>query len=174
MNTTNTNDGPPASGRFLILMRHAKSDWSDESLADHDRPLNGRGQRDAPRMANWLADIELLPDVIFSSSSVRTRQTVGLMTAQWTSEPEISFSESLYLSSPETIFQTILGNGGDAQRLMVVAHNPGMAHLVSHLSNQGVEMPTAAIAIFQLGDVVWSELDEGTLNLIHYMRPKAL
>ena len=58
------------TGRLLILMRHAKSDWSDSSLSDHDRPLNSRGQRDAPRMANWLAESDWIPDVVLSSDDV--------------------------------------------------------------------------------------------------------
>ena len=38
-------------GKQLLLIRHAKSDWGDFSLPDFDRPLNERGKRDAPEMA---------------------------------------------------------------------------------------------------------------------------
>jgi len=181
MTTEETAGDPSGDDRFLILMRHAKSDWSDESLSDHDRPLNGRGRRDAPRMAHWLADVDLIPDVILSSSSLRTRETVGLMTEAWSTEPEIFFNESLYLAAPGSILGCAQSDASDARRLMIVAHNPGMAHLVSSLSGQIVEMPTAAIAVFQFASIDWKDLQppssmsHGTsVKLVHYMRPKAL
>jgi phosphohistidine phosphatase len=172
---TNPSSDPRGQDRVLILMRHAKSDWNDESLSDHDRPLNERGQRDAPRMAQWIAENDLIPDVILSSSSVRTRETVGLMTDEWSIEPTISLSETLYLATPEAILRTVRSDACDARRLMVVAHNPGMAHLVSSLGDQIIEMPTAAIAVFQLSDLDWSEVQSSTpMRLVHFMRPKAL
>ena len=165
----------PSQHRFLILMRHAKSDWNDQSLSDHDRPLNHRGIRDAPRMAHWLADADLIPDVILSSSSVRTRETVALMVDQWSIEPTIAFSETLYLATPEAILKTVRSDACDARRLMVVAHNPGMTHLAGSFSDQIVDMPTSAIAVFQLPKIDWSELQSSTpMSLVHFMRPKAL
>ena len=161
--------------RILILMRHAKSDWGDESLSDHQRPLNHRGKRDAPRMATWLAEIDMVPDMILSSSSERTRETVALMTEQWSMEPTTSFSESLYLATPETILSTIRSDACDAIKLVVVAHNPGMAHLVSSLAEEFVEMPTAAVAIFKIPASDWSSLQTSTsMSLLQLMRPKAL
>lgn len=166
---------PAGQCRFLILMRHAKSDWGDESLSDHDRPLNERGRRDSRRMAQWLEATDMVPDLILSSSSVRTRETVGLMTDQWTIEPIVTYCQSLYLATPEAILSAVRSDACDAGKLMVVAHNPGITHLVSSLSGQIVEMPTAAIAVFQLSMVDWSELRPGTpMKLVHFMRPKAL
>ncbi len=144
-------------------------------LSDHDRRLNHRGQRDAPRMADWLAEVDLIPDMILSSSSARTRQTVTLMLKQWSTEPMVSFSESLYLATPSEILATVRSDACDARRLMVVAHNPGMTHLVSSLAGQGVDMPTAAIAVFHVCDSDWSRLQPATpTKLVHFMRPKAL
>ena len=102
------NDDPTATPtRTLIVMRHAKSDWGDESLSDHERPLNGRGKRDAPRMAQWLAEIDMTPDLILSSSSQRTRETVALMNQHWSTESPVSYDESLYLASPDAILYSI-------------------------------------------------------------------
>ena len=126
-------------------------------------------------MAQWLGEVDLVPDMILSSSSVRTRETTSLMADEWSSQPKISFSETLYLAAPDEMMQTVQSDGGDARRLMVLAHNPGMTHLVSSLSGQSVDMPTAAIAIFQLTLADWSDLQPGTpMRLVHYMRPKAL
>jgi phosphohistidine phosphatase len=126
-------------------------------------------------MAQWLAEVDAVPDMILSSTSVRTRETTALMLHEWSAEPAVSFSESLYLATPETILKTIRSDGCDARRLMVIAHNPGITQLVSSLAKQEVEMPTAAIAVFQLGPIDWSTLKAGTpMSLIHHMRPKAL
>jgi len=167
--------------RYLILMRHAKSDWGDESLSDHDRPLNRRGLRDAPNMARWLADLDLIPDMILCSSSVRTRETVDTMMDVWTTEPSrtaeptISFSEDLYHATPEEIIGAIRCDGGTSRRLLVVAHNPGMTSLVSHFAQRFTEMPTAAVAVFQTDCERWNDLQpEATMQMIEQMGPKGL
>lgn len=173
--------------RYLILMRHAKSDWGDESLSDHNRPLNRRGQRDAPMMARWLADSDLIPDTILISSSVRTRETVALMIETWTSEPSgtsepsetteprMSLTDDLYHASPEEIIGVIRCDGGQSRCLLVVAHNPGMTSLVSHFADRFTEMPTAAIAVFQTAGEQWNDLRPGKMmQLIEHVRPKGL
>ena len=173
--TIERSEDPNTETRFLILMRHAKSDWGDDTLSDHDRPLNPRGRRDAPRMAQWLSEVDMVPDLILSSASERTRETVSLMSGQWSTARTALFSETLYLATPESIIESINHDGGDASRLLVLAHNPGMAHLVSVLSNQFVDMPTAAIAIFQTQRTDWSDFQsDDSMSLVHYMRPKAL
>ena len=161
--------------RRLVLMRHAKSDWGDNSLSDHDRPLNRRGMADAPLMARWLAENDLIPDQILCSSAERTRETVELMVQVWPGELSSSAVDSLYLASPDTIVSMIRSGFSGAKTLMVVAHNPGMAYLASMLAGKGVDMPTAAIAVFGVSHSEWDDLDSETpLELTHFMRPKAL
>ena len=160
--------------RILIAMRHAKSDWSDGSLSDHDRPLNKRGCRDAPRMAHWLDDLSFVPDLILSSTSERTRQTAALMRQEWKRDPVVSYTPSLYLAGPDAITKAIRSDGCDAKRLMVLAHNPGIAHFVSVLAGQQLDMPTAAIAVFQVAAEDWSRFNSDDVALVQYMRPKAL
>lgn len=164
---------PPA--RRLLLMRHAKSDWADESLSDHDRPLNRRGQRDAPRMADWLQSTDSIPDLILCSSAQRTQQTVALMNQRWATPAPVMVNNELYLASPETMFSNVRADGGDATTLLVVAHNPGIAQLVSLLSDQPTEMPTAAIAVFDIIVDRWDELSSpGQVEYSRWMKPKAL
>lgn len=161
--------------RRLVLMRHAKSDWGDNSLSDHDRPLNRRGMEDAPSMAQWIEENDLIPDQIICSSAKRTRETVELMLQVWAQEPTWSSEESLYLAAPDTIVSTIRSGFSGANTLMIVAHNPGMAYLASMLAGKGVDMPTAAIAVFEVTNAQWCDFDSGTaLQLTHFMRPKAL
>ncbi|QDT08152.1 SixA phosphatase family protein [Planctomycetes bacterium K23_9] len=159
----------------LILMRHAKSDWSDGSMSDHDRPLNQRGQRDTPRMAIWLAEQDCVPEGVLCSTAQRTRQTVQLLGDSWENDLPVSFCDSLYLGSPESIFQTICSEGGDAACLLVVAHNPGMSQLASAMANQALEMPTASVAVFEVDVESWQLFGADTsLQLVQFMRPKSL
>lgn len=169
------SDSSTLATRYLIVMRHAKSDWGDVALSDHERPLNERGSRDAPRMARWLHGIGMVPDLVLSSTSQRTRDTIDLMQQEWDRDVEVCCSDSLYLATPETILRTIQSDGCGVERLMVLAHNPGITHFVSKLAGQSIEMPTAAIAVFQVEKADWSELAMGgPTRLVHFMRPKAL
>ncbi|OUT60819.1 MAG: hypothetical protein CBB71_07360 [Rhodopirellula sp. TMED11] len=134
----------------LILMRHAKSDHSDGTLSDHQRPLNARGRGDCPPMANWLAENELQPDLVLSSNALRTQQTSELMANHWPDETRIIYLDELYLSSPETMLQCLQAHAGDALKVMILCHNPGVSILASQLAGQRIGMPTAAIAVFEV------------------------
>jgi phosphohistidine phosphatase len=138
----------------LALMRHAKSDWTDENLSDHDRPLNARGRRDAPEMARWLAEQRFLPEVILASTAVRVRETIDGLLSVWSHQPLVMFSQSLYLPTPTTImehvrYEAILTSGQRPKIILVVAHNPAMEQLVSNLAGAATRMPTAAVAVFE-------------------------
>jgi len=61
--------------KTLLVLRHAKSSWDDPALGDHERPLNKRGRRDAPRMGELVREYGLIPDVVISSDAVRARRT---------------------------------------------------------------------------------------------------
>ena len=138
----------------LALMRHAKSDWAEAGLSDHDRPLNARGRRDAPEMARWLADHDAVPAVILASTAKRVEETIERLIKHWRTLPLVIRSNSLYLASPNTILEHIRCEGIDADgkrptRMLVVGHNPGMEQLVTSLAAMDTVMPTAAIALFE-------------------------
>jgi phosphohistidine phosphatase len=176
-NTASVNE---SARKTLVLMRHAKSDWNDPSLSDHDRPLNRRGLRDAPVMAEWLAQAGHVPGLVLSSSAVRTRQTAAALREVW--EPDSSLGaiefntiEDLYLSPPSTIADTVCQLSGDHDVVMVIAHNPGISQLTGMLSGEEVEMPTAAIAVFRLVLSRWSDLTMDVVaDRIEFVWPKAL
>ena len=174
------DDRPPAEAtddriKRLVLMRHAKSDWGDESLSDHDRPLNERGRQSAPAMAGWLAEVNAIPDVVLSSSSERTSETLNLMLPVWNRQPRVELSESLYLAPAEEILEVIGRHAGDAIHLLVLGHNPGMAHLVSCLADKFIDMPTAAAAVFDVSLDDWqSGIRPDSAKLVQFMRPKAI
>lgn len=129
----------------VVLMRHAKSDWGDPRLADHDRPLNGRGTRDAPRMAARLAETGLLPDRILTSTAVRARLTADALSAAL--DVDVTLVPELYGASAETLFAHAAASRNHT--IVLVAHDPGMSELADELSSGGItHMPTAAIATF--------------------------
>lgn len=163
----------------ILLMRHAKSDHADATLADHDRVLAERGRRDTPTMATWLADQGRIPERILSSTSARTRETVAGMLSVWGESPEVVYVESLYLASAETLLWTAREQHADANSVMLLAHNPGISMLASTLAGAMLPMPTAAIAIFTIESESSAspirELDQRThVRLEHYVTPKSL
>ena len=161
--------------KTLLILRHAKSSWSDAGLRDHDRPLNPRGKRDAPRMGRLIAAEDLVPDLIVSSTAVRARTTAALAAAEFDEEVEIETTRDLYGAYPDEYIDVAEDRGGEAERLMVVGHNPGITALVTRLSGAVEYMPTAALAVVELNIADWSELgraEEG--RLVGFWRPKAL
>lgn len=138
----------------LTLLRHAKSDWGDASLADHDRPLNARGRRDAPAMAEHLAGLGDTPQRILSSTALRARTTAesfGL-----TLGVRVELDPELYLASAATLWAKAAAQG--ATSVMLVAHDPGLSDLASRLSAGDIEhMPTCAIARFTWELSSWPE-----------------
>ena len=148
----------------LIVMRHAKSSWSDASLDDHDRPLNKRGRRDAPRIAQELYDREWIPDQIRVSSSRRTLETLELMEAI-SRNSTIDVEPSLYHSNISTLLQAV-EKVEEGKTTMILSHNPGSEILVHQLSNRLEVMPTAAAALF--------EKEQGDWTFVDVLRPKEL
>lgn len=129
----------------LALVRHAKSDWGQPGLADHDRPLNERGQRDAPVMAERVAATGFRPARILSSTALRARTTAAAFGAALGVEVELD--EALYGAPAGVLLARATASG--ATSVMVVAHNPGMSDLAASLSGGGIaHMPTCAVARF--------------------------
>jgi len=166
--------------KTLLLLRHAKSSWEDRSLSDHDRPLNERGERDAPRMGQLLRDEGLWPDLILSSTARRARRTAELMVADpddGTSDDdtEIRYLSELYLADPEDCLAAVRRVGGEAQCVLVVGHNPGLEMLLQSLTDEWHRLPTAALARIDLPIDIWKDLEDlepGSGVLAGLWRPK--
>lgn len=135
----------------LLLLRHAKSAWDDPSHTDHERPLNARGRDAAPLMGRLLRDENLVPDLILSSDSTRTRETVALLSAAMAFSGRTEFLPSLYHASPATIL-AVLAQHDEADRILIVAHNPALQELASALIGTVTSFPTAALAAFDCKD----------------------
>lgn len=161
--------------KTLLILRHAKSSWDQPGLRDHDRPLNPRGRRDAPRMGRFLVERDLVPDRIVSSTAVRARATAELAAAEFDREVPIETTSDLYHASPDAYIDVVEAMGGAEERLMVVGHNPGITSLVWHLTGEGEYMPTAALAAVELDIEDWAELGSVPRGrLAGFWRPKGL
>jgi phosphohistidine phosphatase len=154
----------------LILVRHAKSDWSTPGAVDHDRPLNARGRRQAPLVGRWLASRRDLPQHVLCSDSTRTRETLALMLPELGTSPEVTFTPALYHAAPEVILDTLRRE--TAPVVMLVGHNPGIAAAATQLAHTApvhprfADYPTAATAVFDFTEETWAQIDwhRGTLR----------
>ena len=161
--------------KALLILRHAKSSWKDASLADHDRPLNKRGKRDAPRMGKLLQEQALVPDRIISSTAKRARNTAKAVAKACHCEDKVELTPEFYHAGPGSYLAVLQDVPNDNQRVMVVGHNPGMEALVAHLTGRMETMSTAALAHIELPIEKWADLDyEVQGELLHLWRPKAL
>ena len=159
----------------LLILRHAKSSWKQANLADHDRPLNKRGKRDAPRMGRLLANEEIIPDLIISSSAKRAQKTTKLVAEESGFEGEIIYERDLYAAWPEAYIETLSITPDKFDTVMVVGHNPGLEDLLEILTGEMERMPTAALALVSLPIDNWRDLSFETKGeLSNLWLPKEL
>ncbi len=173
--------------RQLLLLRHAKSSWDRPDLDDAARPLNARGQRAAPLMGRYISGRGLVPDLVLCSTAVRARQTLELVTAEWETvgdtETKVTMRSSLYLASAGELSSMVRRMDDEAERVMFIGHNPGMAAFARLLSEEGdpeglkamaAKFPTAALAVIDLDISSWKNTAPGTGVLQSFVRPKDL
>lgn len=152
--------------KTLLILRHAKSSWKEAELDDHDRPLNKRGEHDAPRMGQLLREEDLIPDLILSSTAKRARKTAEAVAEASGYEGEVQFIPELYGGGPEAYLDTLHNQPGDHPCVLVVGHNPDLEELVEALTGETVSLPTAALVRIALPVENWEALDaevEGVL-----------
>jgi len=161
--------------KTLILLRHAKSSWKDMSLADFDRPLNKRGLRDAPFMAQKFKEKQFVPDVMLVSPALRTKLTaeefVQALGTTWSGKLE--YLSQIYEAYDQTLLEIIKQQSNQAQTLLLVGHNPGLTSLANFFSSQYIEnIPTTGIVGFELNIDRWQEISPELAHLIFFDFPK--
>jgi phosphohistidine phosphatase len=158
-------------GHTLILLRHAKSDWSGEE-PDHERPLAARGRRQAPEAGRWLAGHVGAVDQAVVSTAERARSTWSLAAAELTVAPTVRLDDTVYGASSGTLLRVVHELPEDATTVVVVGHNPGLEDLASHLSGSRIAMPTSALAVLAVAGP-WSEAGPASVTLRAAGRPPA-
>jgi phosphohistidine phosphatase len=116
--------------KTLLVMRHAKSSWDDSGLADHDRPLNARGKRDAPLMGRWLLQEDLVPEEIITSTAKRALATAEAVAGASDFENEIKVDRFYYHADAEMYTEGVKDLPDEIQLAMIIGHNPGLEDLV--------------------------------------------
>ena|SRR5579864_9734394 len=166
----------------VLLLRHAKSAWADAEIADHERPLNRRGERAAEAMASHIVARELRPDLILCSTAIRARQTLAPLLQQLSSPaPPVSLERGLYLASEEALLTRLRAVPDDIAAVMLIGHNDGLWRLAAALAGHGrpsllravrEKFPTGALAVFRAPTSRWANIAPGSATLVAFVRPR--
>ncbi|HRA98902.1 MAG TPA: histidine phosphatase family protein [Ignavibacteria bacterium] len=153
-------------------MRHAKSSWKFPELDDHDRPLNKRGKRDAPLMADILKEKKIIPDLILSSTAVRALKYAEILADKLDyGKKNIKASRDYYFADLNEIIKIIRSVSNNYNNVFFIGHNPEITYLANFLSGKDVNnIPTSGVFGLKYDINDWSELDEnnGKFNLFYY------
>lgn len=158
--------------KTLLIMRHAKSSWKDEELADHDRPLKKSGEYDAVQMGERILKNDLTPQRILSSTAKRALKTAELAAEACHHEEKIIATGKFYAAAPCDFVEVLRQLDDDDECVMVVGHNPDLEMLLESLTGAMESLPTAAVAQVTLPIDSWAELTEDTPGkLVHLWAP---
>jgi len=162
--------------KTLVLVRHAKSSWLHPELDDFDRPLNDRGKRDAPEMAQRLLKRNLNIDLFVSSSARRARKTAFLFAEAFgLGKSEVQLLPELYHASPEKMLEAIRKFPDDRSAAVVFGHNPGITALSNQLSHVKVDhFPTCAVYAVRINVTSWAALPLFDNEFLFFDYPRAV
>jgi phosphohistidine phosphatase len=159
----------------LLLIRHAKSDWNNASLGDFDRPLNERGKRDAPLMAQRLLDKKIKIDAFISSPAKRAKKTASIFAKEYKRDTDkINFREELY-AAPSTVFYDVITKVDDKfDSIAVFSHNPGITDFANSLTDIRIDnIPTCGIFAVKISTKHWNDFKEAEKEFWFVDYPKA-
>lgn len=156
----------------LYLVRHAKSDWSNPSLDDFDRPLNQRGKKNAPFMGKVLKKKKIKPDLIISSPAYRARETARKIAKKIRYLDEIMYNEHLYEASLKEILEIVTFIEDEYDEVFIVGHNPGLNTLAFYLVDFNENIPTSGILEIEFNSQTWREINKKNAKLVSFEYPK--
>lgn len=160
----------------LILMRHAKSDWSQPAQDDHDRILNRRGQRAATALGNWLRAEEDLPDEVLCSSAARTKLTFDAL--DLAPKRPANFLRALYLANAEDMLRILQAASGSC--VLMIGHNNGIADMARRLVSHPPDhprfdlYPTGATLVADFDVAKWEKATWGMAQVVSFVVPREL
>ena len=162
----------------LILVRHAKSSWADDSLDDHGRGLNKRGRRSADRIGAWLTANEEAPLMVLCSTAERAKQTWAEMSAHFPDTVDVVYQKSLYMAEPRTMLDCARTAKGAS--VMLIGHNPGTAMFAAGMCTipsahpDFNRYPTCATTLMRFDMDNWRDIDAGTGEIDDFVVPRQL
>ena len=160
--------------RTLILMRHAKSSWDEYTLADHDRPLNKRGQRSAKALGAWLAGKPWQPDQALVSTATRTRETFSELGLSL----DADFTRTLYHAEAvemQLVLETAVG-----ETVLMIGHNPGISEFAHDMvvaappHPRFAGFPTGATVVIEFDIQSWDDVETHTGRVLDFVIPREL
>lgn len=162
--------------KTLIIVRHAKSSWNHPELSDRQRPLNSRGERDAPAMGKRIVDQGMRPSLIITSPATRAWTTARIIAAEIGYPTEfLQREDSLYLASLDDLLDAVVAQDAGFNSLMVVGHNPGLTEfanfLIPGLTNN---LPTAGVVSVQIDQDDWNLYQQPKAELLAFDYPKLI
>ncbi|USU03697.1 histidine phosphatase family protein [Sphingomonadaceae bacterium OTU29MARTA1] len=169
--------------KTLTLLRHAKSGWDDPVTRDFDRPLNAKGKRAAQTVGRNLRDLGLEFDHIVASPAIRVGETLDAVVAGYGRKLAPVWERRIYLASAATLLDVVHELPADADRVLLVGHNPGLEDLVLMLVPEAADglrtlveekYPTATMAEMTLAITGWDDAAAGRATLTRYIRPRDL
>lgn len=172
--------------KTIFLLRHAKSDWGNPQLKDHERSLNERGREAAPRMAAYIKSKKYKPDIVLCSAARRTVETYDLIKDALGDAP-VKFEESLYLAEMRNLIERIKWLDDTLQSVLLIGHNPGLEQLANTLTRSPEKedeerlhkrmrdkFSTASFVVIKMPVDAWRDVKPALGKLKDFMRPKDL
>ena len=159
--------------RKLYLVRHAKSSWKHEGVADMDRPLKGSGIRDAYSTSEWLRGQNEIPELIIASPATRAMHTALIFARNLNYHfDEIQIQPEVYGASTRTLMELIKALGDDYQSVMVFGHNPTITDFVNKCIDHRIDnVPTTGVACLKFDVSSWNDIDNSA-ELLFFDYPK--
>ena len=159
----------------LFICRHAKSDWGDAGLRDFDRPLNKRGQSNAPEMAQRLIKQNIYPELVVSSPALRALTTAKHYAQAWQIPADaIQLEREIYEANVSSLLALINGFDNQYQKIAVFGHNPGFTDLVNYFDGHIYNLPTSGVVILEFPFDSWAELSANTGKVLLFDYPKSI
>ncbi len=160
--------------RTLILMRHAKSSWSNPDLADHDRPLNTRGRKSATALGDWLRAQGHVPAAGLVSSACRTRETWDRLRLT----APVSFDDTLYHAEPWALLQAL--RAATTPTVLLLGHNPGIGAFAQQIvqapppHDRFADYPTGATLVARFPGADWTDTSWHSAETVDFVIPRTL
>ena len=168
-----------AAGRTLIAVRHAKSSW-DHDVDDHDRPLSGRGRRDADALGRVLVQRGLTPDLVLCSTAARTRETWERAQAVGATAGEVRLVRGIYHAWVPELVRLVRETSDEMSTVLLLGHSPGIPDLVEHVcvrtdsadwAQLDQKYPTSGLVVITLPGP-WRELASSSAELTSFTIPR--
>lgn len=160
--------------KTLLLIRHAKSDWKTRH-SDHQRPLNLRGERDAPNMASRLIKRHCVPQLIVSSDARRAARTCELLMGEFVAAGntvECLYEAALYHGNAQSIIATAEQLPDKYQTVAIIGHNPDISNALASISDQPHDLVTCAVAQCVFNVDSWQQISAQNLQEFILDTPK--